>query len=150
MEQPAAKPPTTIQPPAEKKTKWFNLKSKNQRVESPSKEMNSVADAPSGSTASKAAHPNALANGSPTENPSELSQQVIQEKIAALGLNFFSEYFEGTTTSSTICLTCETTTGQEVKMIDLSVPIENADADGLDDTFIQVSGSLHLRHDLSK
>lgn len=67
---------------------------------------------------------------------------MIQEKISALDLDFFSEYFEGTTTSSTVCLNCETTTEQEVKMIDLSVPIENADPDNLDDSFIQVSNPL--------
>lgn len=69
-----------------------------------------------------------------------ISKQTIQEKIKALGLDFFSEDFEGVTASSIQCLACETTTEQKETMIDLAVPItENMEAHELTDSFIQVS-----------
>lgn len=68
-----------------------------------------------------------------------ISKQTIQEKIKALGLDFFSEDFEGVTASSIQCLACETTTEQKETMIDLAVPItENMDTHELNDSFIQV------------
>lgn len=71
-----------------------------------------------------------------------ISKQTIQEKIKALGLDFFSEDFEGVTASSIQCLACETTTSTKETMIDLAVPItENMEAHELTDSFIQVSSN---------
>lgn len=65
----------------------------------------------------------------------------LDERIKELGLDFFTEDFEGVTVSSTKCLSCETVTEQKETMIDLSVPItgyENADAIDNPHQFIQV------------
>lgn len=66
----------------------------------------------------------------------------IDERIKELGLDFFTEDFEGVTVSSTKCLSCETVTEQKETMIDLSVPItgyENVDAIDNPHQFIQVN-----------
>lgn len=65
----------------------------------------------------------------------------LDERIKELGLDFFTEDFEGVTVSSTKCLSCETVTEQKETMIDLSVPItgyENVDAIDNPHQFIQV------------
>lgn len=66
----------------------------------------------------------------------------VNEKIKKMGVDFFTEDFEGVTVSSTKCLSCETITEQKETMIDLSVPITGYEnMDQLDDPnlFIQVS-----------
>lgn len=63
----------------------------------------------------------------------------LKERIRELGLDFFTEDFEGVTVSSTKCLSCETVTEQKETMIDLSVPITGYEnQDKLADQFIQV------------
>ncbi|XP_055375900.1 ubiquitin carboxyl-terminal hydrolase 1 isoform X2 [Condylostylus longicornis] len=67
------------------------------------------------------------------------NKEHLAEKIKKLGLDFFSQYFEGITVSTTKCLSCETITEQKETMIDIAVPIsgyENADCSG---SFIQNS-----------
>lgn len=103
-------------------------------MDSPSKDSNSFDAAASNSDATNA-------SGSAIESLL-LNKQTIQEKIKALGLDFFSEDFEGVTASSIQCLACETTTEQKETMIDLSVPItENMETHELTDSFIQVGFS---------
>lgn len=129
-------PPTT----EKKSAYWFKIRNKENKnkntvvMDSPSKDSNSF-DA----TASNPDSTNA--SGSAIESLL-LNKQTIQERIKALGLDFFSEDFEGVTASSIQCLACETTTEQKETMIDLSVPItENMETHELTDSFIQVSSS---------
>lgn len=71
----------------------------------------------------------------------EKSVEKVNEKIKKMGVDFFTEDFEGVTCSSTKCLSCETITEQKETMIDLSVPITGYEnMDQLDDPnlFIQV------------
>lgn len=69
----------------------------------------------------------------------------ILERIKKLGLDFFSEDFEGVTVASTKCLTCETVTEQKETMINIAVPVPSSGYDCDDYTqdkpscFIQVS-----------
>ncbi|XP_011179202.1 uncharacterized protein LOC105210128 [Zeugodacus cucurbitae] len=85
---------------------------------------------------STASSPSALVKGvaintTGTESSSELSSPVsslkdkerLAEKIRELGLDFFSEDFEGVTVSTTKCLSCETVTEQKESMIDIAVPV---------------------------
>lgn len=72
----------------------------------------------------------------------EKNMEKVNEKIKKMGVDFFTEDFEGVTCSSTKCLSCETITEQKETMIDLSVPITGYEnMDQLDDPnlFIQVS-----------
>lgn len=65
----------------------------------------------------------------------------LNEKIKQLGLDFFTEDFEGITVSTTKCLSCETITEQKETMIDIAVPIsgyENVDNSEKSQFFIQV------------
>lgn len=74
----------------------------------------------------------------------EKNMEKVNEKIKKMGVDFFTEDFEGVTCSSTKCLSCETITEQKETMIDLSVPITGYEnMDQLDDPnlFIQVSVS---------
>lgn len=66
----------------------------------------------------------------------------LNEKIKQLGLDFFTEDFEGITVSTTKCLSCETITEQKETMIDIAVPIsgyENVDNSEKSQFFIQNS-----------
>lgn len=72
----------------------------------------------------------------------EKKLEKVNEKIKKMGVDFFTEDFEGITCSSTKCLSCETITEQKETMIDLSVPItgyENIDQQEDPNLFIQVS-----------
>ena len=60
---------------------------------------------------------------SPSDNKTTKRNEQINEKLKKIGLDFFTEDFEGVTVSSTKCLICETVTEQKETMIDLSVPI---------------------------
>ncbi|XP_054747830.1 pneumococcal serine-rich repeat protein [Anastrepha obliqua] len=85
------------------------------------------------------------------DSKSELSSPVmlkdkerLAEKIRELGLDFFSEDFEGVTVSTTKCLSCETVTEQKESMIDIAVPVpisgyDNADLTDKPSAFIQNS-----------
>ena len=67
-------------------------------------------------------------------------KEKIDETIKRLGLDFFSEDFEGITLSTTKCLTCETVTEQKETMIDISIPLGNENSQPLDpQIFFQVS-----------
>uniref|UniRef100_W8BX22 Ubiquitin carboxyl-terminal hydrolase 1 n=2 Tax=Ceratitis capitata TaxID=7213 RepID=W8BX22_CERCA len=111
---------------------------------------------PSNATATSnaaASSPNAVIKGlSGNESSSELSSPVsmlkdkerLAEKIRELGLDFFSEDFEGVTVSSTKCLSCETVTEQKESMIDIAVPVpisgyDNSDYTDKPSSFIQNS-----------
>lgn len=115
------------------------------RVDSPSKELlRNSSEAASGSGAVPAVAPNASAqpmvNGVDGSEASPTSVESVLDKIRELGIDFFSEDFEGVTKASTLCLSCETITNQEETMLDLSVPItENMETHELDESFIQVS-----------
>lgn len=93
-----------------------------------------------------------VVNNMGTESSSELSSPVsalkdkdrLAEKIRELGLDFFSEDFEGVTVSTTKCLSCETVTEQKESMIDIAVPVPISGYDLTDyadkpSAFIQVS-----------
>uniref|UniRef100_A0A182JDK9 Uncharacterized protein n=1 Tax=Anopheles atroparvus TaxID=41427 RepID=A0A182JDK9_ANOAO len=54
-------------------------------------------------------------------------ERLLQDRIRALGLNFFCEDFEGVTVSRTRCLTCETVTEQKETMIDIAIPITSGE-----------------------
>lgn len=76
----------------------------------------------------------------------EKNMEKVNEKIKKMGVDFFTEDFEGVTCSSTKCLSCETITEQKETMIDLSVPITGYEnLDQLDDPnlFIQVSALIN-------
>lgn len=139
------KPPTNIPPANERKTSaWFKRrkedKSKVITTDSPSKDFNCVVDSVN-SGVDAISDKNTCAAGTFVENLLN-GKQTIQEKIKALGLDFFSEDFEGVTASSIQCLACETTTEQKETMIDLAVPItENMETHELNDSFIQVCRS---------
>lgn len=138
MERTATKTPANIPPTNERKSVWFKRRKedKNKAIvtDSPSKDSNCI---DSNSAADVASDKNAC-GGSFVETLL-ISKQTIQEKIKALGLDFFSEDFEGVTASSIQCLACETTTEQKETMIDLAVPItENMETHELNDSFIQV------------
>lgn len=135
-------------------------KSKPNRLESPSKESAATATATTASTdayvasaASAAANNDAgssadAIDGSATSSSAagvgakkdEAKAKALSDRIRELGLDFFTEDFEGVTVSSTKCLSCETVTEQKETMIDLSVPITGYESqDKLADQFIQVS-----------
>ncbi|XP_070497906.1 ubiquitin carboxyl-terminal hydrolase 1 [Chironomus tepperi] len=59
-------------------------------------------------------------------------KEKIDETIKRLGLDFFTEDFEGITLSTTKCLTCETVTEQKETMIDISIPLGNENSQPLD------------------
>lgn len=135
-ERTTAKPPAHIPPANERKPIWFKRRKedKNKMIvtDSPSKDVNTIDS--SGCIAASAAAMGATATTIPTAPASAttvatadtssdknacggsfvetllISKQTIQEKIRALGLDFFSEDFEGVTASSIQCLACETTT----------------------------------------
>lgn len=123
---------------SEKKTSnWFRKRSKDEKnkipkSESPPKETESTETG------------NCATLNPPVDvidgQASVTEKEVIQEKIKKLGLDFFSEDFEGVTVSSTKCLSCEGTTEQKETMIDLSVPITENMVDAMEQssTFIQV------------
>lgn len=87
---------------------------------------------------------NAATNDEENQHKEKISEKIC-EKIKKLGLDFFTEDFEGVTVSSTKCLSCETVTEQKETMIDLSVPItgyENMDTIENSNLFIQVSSGI--------
>lgn len=117
----------------EKKSTWFRKskskedKHKVHKSESLARETESV---------DNHVMTNALPEGGVDDSKLALTDKdKIQEQIKKLGLDFFSEDFEGTTMSSTRCLSCETVTEQKETMIDLSVAItanmENIDQPNL-------------------
>lgn len=57
----------------------------------------------------------------------ESDKEKINETIKRLGLDFFTEDFEGITLSTTKCLTCETVSEQKETMIDISIPLASND-----------------------
>jgi ubiquitin carboxyl-terminal hydrolase 1 len=66
-------------------------------------------------------------------------KEKVDETIKRLGLDFFSEDFEGITLSTTKCLTCETVTEQKETMIDISIPLGSESNQPLDpQIFFQV------------
>lgn len=143
VEQPVIKPLTPPQQNSEKKsgTNWFRKrkddKNKNVRLDSPSKDSDSI-DSGSGFTSTT----NTVVNNGSNGEISAADKQIIQDKIKALGLDFFSQEFEGVTASSTLCLSCEAITEQKETMIDLSVPItDNLDSLEINNSFIQVCKS---------
>jgi ubiquitin carboxyl-terminal hydrolase 1 len=72
-------------------------------------------------------------------------KEKIEESIKRLGLDFFTEDFEGITLSTTKCLTCETVTEQKETMIDISIPLGNENNQPLDpQIFFQVKIAYHL------
>lgn len=141
------KAPTLVQPVAEKKTNWFKRrkedKTKNIPIDSPSKEANS-----SDSNSVHDATNDKNVTGSADNETLLCNKQNIQEKIKALGLDFFTDDFIGITASTIQCLACETTTEQRETMIDLSVPItDNMETHEPSESFIQVSGNSHASLD---
>lgn len=143
--------PSPPQPIVEKKGGWFGKKrkddkSKNTRVDSPSKELRNSSETPKASSPASivATHDSSqpMVNGAAGSEASPTSAESVLDKIRELGIDFFSVDFEGVTLASTLCLSCETITEQKEIMIDLSVPItENMETQELDETFIQVSYS---------
>lgn len=145
------KAPANIPPTTERRTGWFKRRKEDKNklivTESPSKDGSNCID--SNSAADVASDKNAC-GGSFVET-FLISKQTIQEKVKALGLDFFSEDFEGVTASSIQCLACETTTEQKETMIDLAVPItENMDTHELNDSFIQVIYQCSFTFDTHK
>lgn len=138
VDRPVVKPPPLATQP-EKKIFGFvkrrkEDKTKNIPIDSPSKDANNS----DSNSAYESTEQNVVGS---SDNESVLcNKQTIQEKIKTLGLDFFSEDFEGITASSIQCLECETTTEQRETMIDLSVPItDNMEMHETNETFIQVS-----------
>lgn len=132
-------------------------KSKQTRVEAPPKDASNNtptsaaalgASTSSADTVDGKAVVNADGKGSPDEETVRSQEKMkLDERIKELGLDFFTEDFEGVTVSSTKCLSCETVTEQKETMIDLSVPItgyENLDAIENPHQFIQVSLWLYF------
>lgn len=76
----------------------------------------------------------------------ESDKEKIDETIKRLGLDFFTEDFEGITLSTTKCLTCETVSEQKETMIDISIPLANNDNNQQLDPqlFFQVSFPLRF------
>jgi ubiquitin carboxyl-terminal hydrolase 1 len=66
---------------------------------------------------------NSITNESCDSNGTD-EKEKIDETIKRLGLDFFSEDFEGVTLSTTKCLTCETVTEQKETMVDISIPLQ--------------------------
>lgn len=120
-------------------------KQKNNRINSPLKDSDSIDSITSSKTIVQSAATTTTKNSiDPDANDSHDSNKKnqINEKTKKLQLDFFTEDFEGITVSSTKCLSCETVTEQEETMIDISVPItnyENNDRETSDHQFIQVS-----------
>lgn len=150
VDRPIVKPPiATPQPIVEKKIGWFGVKkkkddkNKGMRIDSPSKEPNSTVLISGQNEGTSTTNSSVATNGIDTEHCGIANKQNVQDKIKALGLDFFSEDFEGITASSTQCLSCETLTEQKETMIDLSVPItENMETIEHTDSFIQVSEKM--------
>jgi ubiquitin carboxyl-terminal hydrolase 1 len=113
------------------------LKTKNG---SPMKEINSEMSSieESGEVNNVKSSLHSITNESSESNGLD-EKEKIDETIKRLGLDFFSEDFEGITLSTTKCLTCETVTEQKETMIDISIPLGN-DSQSLDpQIFFQVS-----------
>jgi ubiquitin carboxyl-terminal hydrolase 1 len=114
------------------------LKSKNG---SPMKEVNSEMSSieESGEVNNVKSSLHSITNESCESNGLD-EKEKIDETIKRLGLDFFSEDFEGITLSTTKCLTCETVTEQKETMIDISIPLGNENNQPLDpQIFFQVS-----------
>lgn len=135
-------------PVTEKKSTWFRKvkskedKHKAHKAESPSKEIEAT-DSNNHATTITPTDGSGDGGGGGVGGGSKLSltdKDKIQEQIKKLGIDFFSEDFEGTTMSSTRCLSCETVTEQKETMIDLSVPItanmDTVDQSNLIEVFI--------------
>lgn len=147
--KPIVSPPPQI--PEKKSSSIFSFKRrgtdkhKTMPVESPSKESRSSAEnaATANATALTAAASTStspVVNGVAGAETTPASDESILEKVRELGIDFFSDDFEGTTLWTTRCLSCETTTKNKETMLDLSVPIsENMETHESDEFFIQVS-----------
>ncbi|XP_058128158.1 uncharacterized protein LOC131269688 [Anopheles coustani] len=66
-------------------------------------------------------------NASAAQKSGAHDERLLQDRIRALGLNFFCEDFEGVTVSRTRCLSCETVTEQKETMIDIAIPITSGE-----------------------
>ncbi|XP_058833086.1 uncharacterized protein LOC131690977 isoform X2 [Topomyia yanbarensis] len=64
-----------------------------------------------------------LKNALFAKSSAALDEQLVRERVHALGLDFFRDDFEGVTVSKTKCLACETCTEQKETMIDIAIPI---------------------------
>lgn len=120
----AALPP----PVPEKKSNWFRrAKSKDEKHKvHKSDSLSKEAESPENNTTASSPSDGGVSGS----KLSLTDRDKIREQIKKLGIDFFSEDFEGTTMSSTKCLTCETVTEQKETMIDLAVPITtNMDID---------------------
>lgn len=85
---------------------------------------------------------NSITNESCDSNGVE-EKEKIDETIKRLGLDFFSEDFEGITLSTTKCMTCETVTEQKETMVDISIPLGNENNQPIDpQLFFQVSAFI--------
>lgn len=114
------------------------LKTKNG---SPMKEINSEMTAieETAETNNIKSSLNSITNESCDSNGVVDEKEKIDETIKRLGLDFFTEDFEGITLSTTKCLTCETVTEQKETMIDISIPLGNESNQPLDpQIFFQV------------
>ncbi|XP_037048935.1 ubiquitin carboxyl-terminal hydrolase 1-like isoform X2 [Bradysia coprophila] len=111
-------------------------KSKTNRNDAPSKDNDANRDANNPKSGSISNFDDELMCGPDKEK----NLEKVNEKIKTMGVDFFTEDFEGVTCSSTKCLSCETITEQKETMIDLSVPItgyENIDQQEDPNLFIQ-------------
>lgn len=158
MTQTSATPTTTSTNQLKASLKLFSRKSKRKKSEdervppdSPSKEppgARSGDDSETTSPTEPASRPSeeyrknlllqALVGADDISDKEKLKKAVCQR----LGLNFFSEDFEGVSVSSIKCLTCETVRNCEETMIDVSVPItghEHPDSMSDPQQFFQVS-----------
>lgn len=134
-------PQPPMQPPLVRFFRKLNKedKTKQTRIHSPSRDLNGSSDTIDGRQSQ-----NAATNDEENQHKEKISEKIC-EKIKKLGLDFFTEDFEGVTVSSTKCLSCETVTEQKETMIDLSVPItgyENMDTIENSNLFIQVGSGM--------
>ncbi|XP_062539831.1 uncharacterized protein LOC134207871 [Armigeres subalbatus] len=58
---------------------------------------------------------------------SAADEQLVRDRLQALGLDFFRDDFEGVTVAETKCLACETCTEQKETMIDIAIPIASSE-----------------------
>ncbi|XP_055851070.1 ubiquitin carboxyl-terminal hydrolase 1 [Episyrphus balteatus] len=129
---------------------------KNQRLQSPLKDNvqqqqlqqqqhsqqqpNAVTTNNTGVFANSGSEKNDLKNSSPSGDDELMpikDKERLAEKIKKLGLDFFTEDFEGMTVSTTKCLSCETVTEQKETMIDIAVPVPISGYTETSNSFIQ-------------
>lgn len=93
-------------------------------------EMTSIEESAGETNISSSNNLNSISNNSElcdSNGVNESDKEKIDETIKRLGLDFFTEDFEGITLSTTKCLTCETVSEQKETMIDISIPLANND-----------------------